>query len=107
MSRLSPDTLLSIELGATCSRNRYTEDPKPVIAELRAEVGDGLDILPESVGTWAGFFKGRYTTTLCAALRELPGVEPWIEVGAGHAGASWPEHDGGSELRKGAAGASG
>ena len=101
--RLSPDTLLSITLDAICSRNRYTADPAPVIAELHAAAGDRSDILTESVGTWVGFFEDEQTLTLCAALRELPGLEPWIEVGASrraqpdhhtptaHAGASWPE----------------
>lgn len=101
--RLSPDTMLSITLDAICSRNRYTTDPGPVIAELYATTGDRLDILAESVGTWVGFFEEAHVLTLCTALRELPGLEPWIAVGAArraqpdhrtptaHAGASWPE----------------
>ena len=32
--RLSPDVMLSITLDAICSRNRYTTDPGPVVAEL-------------------------------------------------------------------------
>lgn len=103
MSRLSPDTMLSIELGSICSRNRYTSHPGPVIAELLATAGDRVDILTESVGTWVGFFEDAETLTLCTALRQLPGLEPWIAVGANrraqpdhrtptaHAGASWPE----------------
>lgn len=101
--RLSPDVMLSITLDAICSRNRYTTDPAPVIAELYATAGDRLDILTESVGTWVGFFEDPHVTTLCTALRELPGLEPWITIGASrraqpdhrtptaHAGASWPE----------------
>ena len=57
--RLSPDVLLSIELDAICSRNRYTSDPGPVIAELHATAGDRLDTLTESVGIWVGFFEER------------------------------------------------
>jgi hypothetical protein len=79
---LSPDTMLSITLDAICSRNRYTKDPAPVIAELYATAGDRLDILTESVGIWVGFFEDDYLRTLCTALRELPGLEPWITEGA-------------------------
>ena len=101
--RLSPDTMLSITLDAICSRNRYTTDPAPVIAELYATAGERLDILTESVGIWVGFFEEPHIVTLCAALRELLGLESWIAVGASrraqpdhrtptaHAGASWPE----------------
>lgn len=101
--RLTRDVLLSVTLDAICSRNRYTGDPGSVIEELHAAAGDRLDILTESVGTWVGFFESAHTMTLCAALRELPGVAPWIGVGidrrgqrdhgtpCAHAGASWPE----------------
>ena len=73
--------MLSIQLDASCSRNRYTTDPAPVIAELRAAASDRLDVLTESVGLWVGFFEDDYTRTLCRALRELPGLEPWIAEG--------------------------
>lgn len=79
--RLSPERLLSVHLDAICSRNRYTTDPAPVIAELYATAGDRLDILAEAVGTWVGYFEDDYIRTLCAALRELPDLEPWIRVG--------------------------
>lgn len=79
---LSPETMLSITLDAICSRNRYTQDPAPVIAELRAAAGDRVDILTESVGIWVGFFEDDYLRTLCTALRELPDLEPWIAEGA-------------------------
>lgn len=104
--RLSPDVMLSITLDAICSRNRYTTNPAPVIADLYATAGDRLDILTESVGTWVGFFEAAETRTLCAALRELPRLDPWIAVGANrraqpdhrtptaHPGASWPERSG-------------
>lgn len=103
MSRLSPDTMLSIELGSICSRNCYTSDPRPVIAELLAAAGDRVEILQQSVGSWIGYYEDAYTITLTTALLELPGLEPWIAVGASrraqpdhrtptaHAGASWPQ----------------
>lgn len=95
--------MLNIELGAICSRNRYTTDPAPVIAELLAAAGDRVEILQQSVGSWIGYYEDTYTIVLSTALRELPGLEPWIAVGANrraqpdhrtptaHAGASWPE----------------
>ena len=78
---LSPDVRLSVQLDAICSRNRYTRDPAPVVAELLATAGDRHDILTESVGIWVGYFEDDYTRILCAALRELPGLEPWIQIG--------------------------
>ena len=80
--RLSPDTLLSVTIDAICSRNRYTADPAPVIAELYATAGERLDILTESVGTWVGYFEDAQIATLCTALRDMPDLEPWIAVGA-------------------------
>ncbi|MCI1017862.1 hypothetical protein HWD99_04410 [Microbacterium sp. C5A9] len=79
---LSPDTMLSIQLDAICSRNRYTQDPAPVIEGLRAAAGDRIDILTESVGIWVGFFDDDYVHTLCEGLRELPGLEPRIAEGS-------------------------
>lgn len=78
---LSPDVALSVHLDAICSRNRYATDPAPVIDELIATAGDRVDILAESVGTWLGYFEDDYTRILCAALRELPDIEPWIALG--------------------------
>ncbi|QXE28962.1 MULTISPECIES: hypothetical protein [Microbacterium] len=78
---LSPTVELSIALDAICSRNRYTTDPAPVIAELRAAAGDRDDVLAEAVGTWVGYFEDEHTAVLCAALRTLPGLEPWIALG--------------------------
>lgn len=103
MSRLSPGTLLSIHLGTIMSRNRYTSDPAPVIAELLEVAGDRVDVLQEAVGTWVGFYEDEYVRALCDALRGIPGVDPWIIVGAerrsipdhrtpdAHQGATWPK----------------
>lgn len=101
---LSPDTLLSVHLDAICSRNRYTTDPASVVDELLATAGDRHDILAESVGTWVGYFEDDTIRTLCAALRELPGVDEWLPLGQdrrrslghrtpiviGHSSAPWP-----------------
>lgn len=78
---LAPDVLLTVHLDAICSRNRYTTDPAPVIAELIATAGDRTDLLAEAVGTWVGYFEDDYIQTLCTALRELPDLEPWISLG--------------------------
>ncbi|WP_449408808.1 hypothetical protein [Microbacterium maritypicum] len=61
---LAPDVILTVTLDAICSRNRYTRDPGPVIAELIATAGDRTDLLAEAVGTWVGFFEDDYTLTL-------------------------------------------
>lgn len=78
---LAPDVLLTVHLDAICSRNRYTTDPAPVIAELIETAGDRTDLLAEAVGTWVGYFEDDYIRTLCTALRELPDLEPWIALG--------------------------
>lgn len=79
---LSRDTKLSVLLDAICSRNRYTTDPGPVLVELYAAASDRTDVLIESAGTWVGCFEDDNIGILCAALRqELPGLEPWIELG--------------------------
>ncbi|KAA0960876.1 hypothetical protein FQ142_08320 [Microbacterium sp. ANT_H45B] len=103
MTRISPDTMLSIELGSICSRNRYTSDPRPVVEQLLATAGDRVKVLREAVGSWIGFYEDRYTIALTTALQKLPDVEPWIAVGAArraqadheasdaHAEVSWPQ----------------
>lgn len=78
---LSPAVKLSIALDAICSRNRYTTEPAPVLAELRATAGNRDDVLAEAVGTWVGYFEDEHTSALCAALRTLPDLEPWIALG--------------------------
>lgn len=55
--------------------------PDTVLAELQATAGDRVHILTESVGTWVGYFEADYTRVLCARLRELPGLEPWLALG--------------------------
>lgn len=84
------------------SRNRYTTNPAPVIAQLISTAGDRISVLQEAAGTWVGFYEDEYTRVLCDALREIPGVGPWIRVGVerrsipdhrtptAHEGASWP-----------------
>lgn len=80
--RLSPETLLSVHLGGILSRNRFTKNPAPVIAELTATAGQHVEILQEEAGTWIGFYEGDDSVrVLRTALRELPGLESWIAVG--------------------------
>lgn len=82
MSRLSPDTRLSIHLGAIMSRNQYTRTPELVVTKLLETAGDNHAVLQEAVGSWVGFYEDEYTRPLCVVLRGLPGLEPWIELGA-------------------------
>lgn len=81
---LDPDTLLSVELGAIMSRDRYTRDPGPVIAELRRTAGDRMDLLAAEVGLWIGFHDAPDTHVLAEALRvafaDLD-LEPHIALG--------------------------
>ena len=79
--RLSPETALEIRLSSICTRNQYTKDPGPVIAELIEAAGDRTDILAKVAGTTAGFYDGEYTHALCAALRMIDGAEEWVALG--------------------------
>lgn len=78
---LSADTLLSIKLSAICSRNRYTKDPAPVIAELIAAADDRQDVLAQESGSWSGFYEDENTRTLAVALLEIPGAADWVALG--------------------------
>lgn len=78
---LDPDTLLSIELATICSRNQYTDDPGPVIAELIATAGDHHDVLAREAGSWSGFYDDEYTHALAQALLEIPGAADWVQLG--------------------------
>lgn len=79
--RLTPELLLNIELSSICSRNRYTDDPAPVIAELQQRAGRRTDILAEVAGLWAGYYRDEYTRVLADALLEVEGAETWVTVG--------------------------
>lgn len=81
-SGLNKARLLDVELSSICSRNRYTTDPAPVIAGLRATAGKRVDILAHAAGLFAGYFDDEHTRTLTAALRaEIDGIDPWVEAG--------------------------
>lgn len=83
MSRpLHPDVALGIHLSAICSRNRYTNDPAPVIAELLEVAGARGDILAMEVGKWAGYYDDEHTAVLVAAIMaEIPGAAVWAAAG--------------------------
>lgn len=86
---LSPDVLLGVKLSAICARNSLTSDPTPVIAELLETAGARTNILAMEVGTWIGFYENDDDKhALVEALREIPGVEPWILVGQQRLGAT-------------------
>lgn len=79
---LNKTRMLDVELASICSRNRYTTDPAPVIAELRERAGKRTDILAHAAGLFAGYFDDKYTRTLTDALRaEIDGIDPWLQVG--------------------------
>jgi len=81
-SELSADVRLGVHLSAICARNQYTTDPESVIAELRQLAGARDDILVQEAGTWAGFHEADPNVQLLTdALKELPGVGPWVELG--------------------------
>lgn len=83
MSRpLHPDVALGIHLSAICSRNQYTNDPGPVLAELLEVAGARDDILAIEVGKWAGYYDDEHTKVLVAAIiAEIPGAAVWAADG--------------------------
>jgi len=78
--------MLDVHLSATCSRNRFTADPGPVIDQLRQIAGDRLDILAMVAGTWAGYYRDTYSAVLCDALLEIPGARKWEASGRAQRG---------------------
>jgi hypothetical protein len=50
-------------------RNQFTQQPAPVIDELRAASGRRTDILAAEVGAWIGFYETKDTRPLADALR--------------------------------------
>lgn len=83
MSRpLHPDVALGIHLSTICSRNQYTKDPGPVIAELLRVAEARGDILAMEVGKWAGYYDDEHTAVLVAAIMvEIPGAAVWAAEG--------------------------
>lgn len=69
---LRADVKISIDLGCIMSRNRYTTDPGPVIAELFATAGRRTDLLAHEMGSWVAYYGDDYTRTLSDALLALP-----------------------------------
>ncbi len=86
MTRLHPDTADDIRLSAILSRNQYTRDPAPVIAELRTAAADRADLLPAVVGGWIGYYDSADTRPLVDALRaevDPAELQPWEDVARG------------------------
>lgn len=78
---LDPLTMLSVELSATMSRNRYTQDPGPVLAELQQTAGPHTGLLAAEAGRWAGFNEtDPHAAALVAALMEI-GAPDAVELG--------------------------
>lgn len=69
-------------MTATITRNLLTNDPEPVVTELRALAGDDVVLLAQVAGRVAGFYDSPYTHTLCAALAaEIEGADAWVPLG--------------------------
>lgn len=79
--RLSPRRALDVALSATITRNLLTNNPGPVLDELRALAGDDHELLAQVAGTCAGWYESPETITLCAALAaEIDGAGLWVQV---------------------------
>lgn len=79
---LSAETLLDVNLSATCGRHAYDSDPAVLLAELRSIAGDRMDILARVAGTWSGFHeKNSNYQVAVVALAQIDGADAWIELG--------------------------
>ena len=80
--RLTARTALDVALSATITRNLLTNDPGPVLDELRALAGGDHELLAEVSGRCSGYYQGEHRQALCAALAaEIEGAAPWVEIG--------------------------
>lgn len=85
---MHPDTYLDIRLSAILAREKFTEDPAAVIAELRRMAGGRDDILHATVGSWIGYYETESYRRLTDALRVEFGdaLQPGIDVGRSRRG---------------------
>jgi len=69
-------------MSSVITRNIRTDNPAPVIAELRALAGDDFELLREVAGLAVGYYRDAHAEALCAALEaQIDGLAPWIELG--------------------------
>lgn len=82
MPPLDRDAALLVSLHAVCSRNKYTRDPGPVLAEPREIAAGRDDLLVQAAGVWAGYEDSdEWSRPLAQALLELPGTAEWAQLG--------------------------
>lgn len=80
--RLSQRTALDVIMSAVVTRNLRTEDPLPVLEELRRLAGDDLALLAQVAGLCVGYYRDERCAALCDLLEaEVDDVGPWIELG--------------------------
>ncbi|KSU56345.1 hypothetical protein SAMN05216418_0411 [Microbacterium enclense] len=59
-----------------------TEDPEPVLRDLRVAAGDNTALLARLCGQVAGFFMSAKTAVMCSAIVEhIDGAAEWAEIG--------------------------
>lgn len=64
------------------TRSLRTNNPAPVLDELRALAGDDHELLAEVCGLVVGYYRDEQSAALCALLEvEVDGMAPWIELG--------------------------
>lgn len=69
-------------MSAVVTRNLRTNNPAPVLDELRRLAGDDHELLAEVAGLAIGYYRDSYSDALCDLLeREVEGVEPWVRIG--------------------------
>lgn len=80
--RLSPRTALDVAMSAVVTRNLRTNNPEPVLDELRALAGGDHELLAEVAGLSVGYYRDEQSAALCDLLEaEVDGAEPWVQLG--------------------------
>lgn len=73
---------LDVSMSAVLTRSLRTDDPLPVLGELRQMAGDDLELLSEVCGLVIGYYREEQCAALCDLLEaEVDGVAPWVEIG--------------------------
>ncbi len=73
--------MLDVQISATCTRNLLTQDPAPVIEELRTLAGEDVELLAQVAGRVSGWYESPETMTLCAALvDQIEGAARWAQA---------------------------
>lgn len=69
-------------MSAVLTRSLRTDNPLPVLEELRQLAGDDRELLSEVCGLVTGYYRDEQCAALCDLLEaEVDGAAPWVQRG--------------------------